>query len=197
MEDTTIATHARQGLRLLDEWESNATQPNSLTNLVSLQILVMTIIALDQQFTPSPRARCDTVSKAQVLGRAVMIGYSMKLFNRTAELQTDGENEMDSIHNVGLRTWWVLVVLDNWHAFSMAVPPLILETFSVPMAVLKPYLGDVPFYFMRELPQRARPTASFLSLANSTRKQRSLASCPRLCIPCSVQPLAAHPRRRP
>ncbi|KAK4145196.1 uncharacterized protein C8A04DRAFT_26951 [Dichotomopilus funicola] len=147
--EDNVTVPARKGLGLLDEWDSKATQPNSLTDLVSLQILVMTLLSLDQQFTPNPRARYGTVSKAQVLGRAVMLGYSMKLFNRTVDLKMDEDNEPDSIRNVGLRTWWVLITLDHWHAFSMAVPPLVIESLSVPSVRLKNLLGDQAFYFMQ------------------------------------------------
>ncbi|KAH6617058.1 hypothetical protein F5144DRAFT_596152 [Chaetomium tenue] len=134
--------------RLLNEWEAEWKPRSSVTNLVQLQTLIMTMISVDC-FSIAASKGLMGPTKLDILGRAVAVAYSMTAHSRTVDPNPNPELDPNSDDNVALRAWWVLVMLDRWHALGMAKPTLILSDFVVPRAGLEHIVGDGVYSLIR------------------------------------------------
>lgn len=147
--------------RMLGEWETARKPGSTVADLVHLQTLIMTAIAVDCHGIPSATGQLGGPSKAEVLGRAVGLAYSMKLFARQAEQDTNPEPDPNSDDNVALRAWWVLAMLDRWNAAGMGTPPFISNDNIAVVPWLKPVVGEAVFSLIRKLPRHCRLVAVF------------------------------------
>jgi hypothetical protein len=138
--------------RLLSEWEAEGRPRSSATDLVRLQTLVMLAIAADCQGVAAVKGHLGGPSKAEILGRAVGLGYSMRLYLREVESAASPELDPNSDDNVALRAWWVLVMLDRWNAVGTATPTLINNDSVVVLPGLRHIVGDVVFALIRKSP---------------------------------------------
>ncbi|KAL2259910.1 hypothetical protein VTK26DRAFT_6255 [Humicola hyalothermophila] len=135
--------------RLLSEWETARRPRSVVTDLVRLQTLIMAVIAADCQGTASLKGELGGPSKAEILGRAVGLGYSMKLHLRVVDHDASPELDPNSDDNVALRAWWVLVMLDRWNAVGTATPTFINNDGVVVQPGLQHIVGDVVFTLIR------------------------------------------------
>ncbi len=129
--------------RLLSEWEAERKPRSAVTDLVRFQTLVMTLIAVDCHGIASVKGVLGGPSKSEILGRAVGLGFSMKLYLREIDPDPNPELDPNSDDNVALRAWWVLVMLDRWNAVSTATPLLISNDNVVDRPGLLHIAGDV------------------------------------------------------
>lgn len=139
--------------QLLSQWEAEGGQRSIATDLVRLQTLVMMIIAADCQATPALRGQPRGAAlpwKAEVLGKAVGLGYAMRLHLREVEPLDSPELDPNSDDNVALRAWWVLVMLDRWNAVGTATPLLVGEHNVVILPGLSHIVGDVVLALIRK-----------------------------------------------
>lgn len=148
--DSQLNGDAFAACRLLNEWEAERLPRSAVTDLVRLQTLVMVVIALDCQGIASVKGELGGPSKAEIIGRAVGLGYSMRL--HLSEVDPDANPELDpnSDDNVALRAWWVLVMLDRWNAVGTAMPTLINNDSVVVLPGLKHIVGDVVYALIRK-----------------------------------------------
>ncbi|KAL2149321.1 hypothetical protein VTH82DRAFT_8669 [Thermothelomyces myriococcoides] len=135
--------------RLLTEWEAECKPRSSVTDLVRLQTLVMAAISVDLQGPAAAKGRLRAPSKAEILGRAVGLGYSMDIYRWTVDPNPNSELDLNSDANVALRAWWVLVMLDRWHALAMAKPPLIADQAGVARPGLERIVGEAVYALIR------------------------------------------------
>lgn len=136
--------------RLLTEWEAECKPRSSVTDLVRLQTLVMAAISVDLQGPAAAKGRLRAPSKAEILGRAVGLGYSMDIYRWTVDPNPNSELDLNSDANVALRAWWVLVMLDRWHALAMAKPPLIADQAGVARPGLERIVGEAVYALIRK-----------------------------------------------
>ncbi|AEO64339.1 uncharacterized protein THITE_2037048 [Thermothielavioides terrestris NRRL 8126] len=132
--------------RLLSEWEAGHKAAGStITDLVRLQTLIMAAIAVDCHGIAYSQGQLGGLSKAEILGRAVGLAYSMKLFARQVDLEPNPELDPNSDDNVALRAWWVLIMLDRWNAAGMGMPALISNDSVAVDPGLRLVAGEVVF----------------------------------------------------
>lgn len=160
--------------RLLSEWEAEGRPRSTATDLVRLQTLVMVAIATDYQGIAMAKGQVGGPSKAEILGRAVGLGYSMRLHLGELDPVASPELDPNSDDNVALRVWWVLVMLDRWHAVGAATPTLISNDNVVVLPGLKHILGDVVFTLIRKLSRRC----SCFSISPRLTKQNQASRTP-------------------
>lgn len=138
--------------RMLSEWDAERRPRSAVTDLVRLQILVMLVIAFDCHGIASVAGQLGGPSKAEILGGAVGLAYSIKNCRREVEQDPNPELDLDSDDCVALRTWWVLVMLDRWNAAGMATPTLISNDNVVIPPGLKNIVGDAVFALISKCP---------------------------------------------
>ncbi|KAK3303247.1 uncharacterized protein B0T15DRAFT_401872 [Chaetomium strumarium] len=135
--------------RQLSDWEADPKPASAVIDLLRLQTLVMALIAVDCHGLSSIKGEVEGPSKAEILGRAVGLGYSMRLHAKAVEPDPNPELDPNSDDNVALRTWYVLVMLDRWNAVGLAAPVMISnDSVEIPVG-LKHIVGDVVFTLTR------------------------------------------------
>ena len=95
--------------RLLSEWEAERKPRSAVTDLVRLQTLVMVVMAVDCLSMAAAKNQAGGPSKSEILGRAVGLGLSMRLYLREVDSEPGPDFDPNSDDNVALRAWWVLV----------------------------------------------------------------------------------------
>ncbi|KAL2162235.1 hypothetical protein VTH06DRAFT_7148 [Thermothelomyces fergusii] len=135
--------------RLLTEWEAEGKPRSAVTDLVRLQSLVMAAISVDLRGPAGAKGQLRAPSKAEIIGRAVGLGYSMGIYRWPVDPDPNSEPDLNSDTNVALRAWWVLVMLDRWHALAMAKPPLIADQAGVARPGLQHIVGEAVYALIR------------------------------------------------
>ncbi|KAK4162868.1 glucose transport transcription regulator RGT1 [Cladorrhinum sp. PSN259] len=131
--------------RLLGEYDAEGGQPSTATDLVRLQTLVMMVIAADCQGISALKRRSGGLWKVELLGKAIGLGYSMRLYLSEIDPLYSPELDPNSDHNVALRVWWVLVMLDRWNAVGTATPSLIGDNSVLILPGLRHIVGERVF----------------------------------------------------
>lgn len=97
----------------------NPSSHTAATNLVYLQTLLLMALECDNHGPATIRGEAGP-SRAEWLGRAAGVAGHLEInVNRPAS-QSVFEGDRDSEENVARRVWWVLFILDRWHASSTA-----------------------------------------------------------------------------
>ena len=132
------------------QFESAATRTTS-TNLIYLQTMMLMSIEADRRGPASTLRGEPGPPKSVWLGSAVGLAYYLRLHsNRLSEKAlTPMEDDTDSDDKIGRRDWWVLVMLDRWHASSTSTPLLIPDTSVVLLPEDQSLLGDATFHLAR------------------------------------------------
>jgi hypothetical protein len=151
--------------RLLSEWEAERKPRSPVTDLVRFQTLVMALISVDCHGISFAKDQLGGPSKAEILGRAVGLGYSMRIHLRVIDPEPSPDMDPNSDDNVALRAWWVLVMLDRWNAVGMATPTLIGNDNIVTQPGLKHIVGEVVFTFIRKFPRTIVSSTCLTQLA--------------------------------
>lgn len=140
-----------QAYKSLVEWEllpppSSATRRRA-ADLIYIQILLLMAIEADNRppNTGGP-------PKEVILGRAVSGALSRRLHQFRPKQSVDRSLVPEDDDTLPLRMWWVLVVLDRWHAVSTGSPVLISKRDMVAPPNLKTYLGEHLYYLLRTFP---------------------------------------------
>ncbi|KAH6842787.1 hypothetical protein B0I37DRAFT_203708 [Chaetomium sp. MPI-CAGE-AT-0009] len=135
--------------RLLNEWDAERKPRSSVTDIVRLQTLIMAMISVDCFSIASAKGLLGGPANLEILSRAVGLGYSMGLHSRIADPDPSPGLDPDSDDNVALRAWWVLVMLDRWHALGMATPPVIARDVAVPQPGLEHIVREAVYALIR------------------------------------------------
>jgi hypothetical protein len=97
------------------------------TNLVYLHTLVLMVLEADNHGPATMRGQLGP-SRAEWLGRAIGMAYFMKLHAQRQNVEGRwGDGDPDSDEKLARRAWWILMILDRWHACSTSSPLLIPE----------------------------------------------------------------------
>ena len=113
------APDARQGTRRASElinasqYENIASRTMS-SNLIYIQTLVLMALESDN-YGPAPTRGQVGPPRAEWLGRAIGMATHLKLNLRPRDRQPD---DPDSEDKLSRRVWWILFILDRWHACS-------------------------------------------------------------------------------
>ncbi|KAK3902679.1 glucose transport transcription regulator RGT1 [Staphylotrichum tortipilum] len=169
--------------RLLSEWEAESKPRSAVTDLVRLQTLVLVVMAADCLSMASAKNLAGGPSKSEILGRAIGLGLSMRLYLREVDSEPGPDFDPNSDDNVALRAWWVLVMLDRWHAVGSAMPLMFGNDSFVDQPGLTHITGDAVFWLIRisyvlghtlpltitpEIDPLSKTGAALLSLGNAS-----------------------------
>jgi hypothetical protein len=85
--------------------------------------------------------------RATWIGGAIGLAYSLKLQHNRCGDTTAGDPDSDD--RLGRRAWWVLVVLDRWHAISTSSPLFIPDSNVILLPEDQSLIGTTPFHLVR------------------------------------------------
>lgn len=97
-------------------FENPATH-NSGTNLVYLQTLLLMALESDNHGPATVRGQAGP-SRAEWLGRAAGVAGQLEINLIRPRSRFATEGDPDSEERIARRVWWVLFILDRWHASS-------------------------------------------------------------------------------
>lgn len=115
------------------------------TNLMYLQTLILMALGSDNQGPAAMRGQLGP-TRAEWLGRAVGVATHWKL--NTLNSRDSGDSDADE--KLGRRVWWILFILDRWHASSTSSLLQLPEhsTQLVPEDML--VLGEATYHLVRK-----------------------------------------------
>ncbi len=146
---TSGVAFLRRAEKRLLEYEHGITAPAALSvNLVQLQTMILIVLAADHCGPASMRGQSWS-SRAKSLGGAIAYAETLRLHVTPSReiYSTDG---LDSDGKLARRAWWILVILDRWHACSTAVPLQIPETSVEVLPEDESVLGATTFHLARK-----------------------------------------------
>lgn len=97
----------------------NPSTHTSSTNLVYLQTLIIMALESDNHGPATIRGQAGP-SRAEWLGRAAGVAGQIQINTIRTQNQSVMEGDRDSEDRLARRVWWVLFILDRWHASSTA-----------------------------------------------------------------------------
>jgi len=97
----------------------NPSSHTSATNLVYLQTLLLMALESDNHGPATIRGQAGP-SRAEWLGRAAGVAGQLEINAIRTSSQSVMEGDRDSEERLARRVWWVLFILDRWHASSTA-----------------------------------------------------------------------------
>lgn len=86
------------------------------SDLIYIQIMVIMALETDNH-GPATMKRQSGPPRAEWLGRAIGVATYLKLNQITVGIMPDG-GDPDTDERLGRRAWWILFILDRWHACS-------------------------------------------------------------------------------
>ncbi|KAI9807565.1 MAG: hypothetical protein M1825_005505 [Sarcosagium campestre] len=128
------------------QYESIAMRTTS-TNLIYLQSMILMALEADNHGPATMKGQLGP-PRAVWLGSAVGLANSMRLYraNRCSKL-TNGD--VDSDEKMCRRVWWVLVILDRWHASSTSSPVYIPDSILGLLPEDQSVLGESVYHLAR------------------------------------------------
>lgn len=136
--------------RLLTEYDEMNVHRSYVAQLVKLQTLILMVILLDNGVpSPFPGGNGDPSLRYTGLGLAVAQAHQMRLHSSSTADSLGPDFDSDSDENVAIRTWWVLIMLDRWHAISLATPKFIPNDMVVILPGLRNLVGESAYHFIR------------------------------------------------
>lgn len=97
----------------------NPSTHTNATNLVYLQTLLLMALESDNHGPATIRGQAGP-SRAEWLGRAAGVAGQLEINVIRTSSQSVMEGDRDSEERLARRVWWVLFILDRWHASSTA-----------------------------------------------------------------------------
>ncbi|RDW75076.1 hypothetical protein BP6252_06218 [Coleophoma cylindrospora] len=182
----------------------NAKYNSRSAELTRLQSLMFQIIAAGN-LDPSDARRHTKSSPSTLLGSAVGFAYSMKLHVHKA-MDSIMQADPDSDEHHERRLWWILIVMDKWHAASTSSPVFIPDTSIViypdedptilgetlyhlsRMSVVLGHLSLVALIQPSDMPPMAAPVASALGTLSRGELERIREDLPASFFPPSSCP---------
>lgn len=137
-----------QAYKSLVEWELLSPQASAAqrqaADLTYIQVLLLMAIEADNRppDTSGP-------PKEAILGRAVSGALARRLHQFRPKQPVDPSVVPEDADTLPIRMWWVLVVLDRWHAVSTGSPVLISKRDMIAPPGLKTHLGERLYYLLR------------------------------------------------
>ena len=129
------------------QFENHATRTVS-TNLVYLQTMILMALEADNRGPSTLKGQFGPPG-AVWLGAAVGLAYYLRLHSlRPRDRHSGGDDDSDE--KLGRRDWWVLVMLDRWHASSTSSPVLIPDSSLAFLPEDHALLGDSSFHLARK-----------------------------------------------
>ena len=134
---------------MASQFESQDPRASVSSSLLYLQSLILMALEADNHGPATMQGQHGGPPRAAWVGSAVGLTYSLKLHhNRVGERFAHGDPDSDE--KLGRRAWWVLVVLDRWHAISTSSPLFIPDSNVVLLPEDQMLIGLTPFHLVRK-----------------------------------------------
>lgn len=131
------------------QYENSAARTLS-NNLVYIQALILMAFESDNHGPATMRGQVGP-PRAEWLGRAIGVATHLKL-----NLMTNGNKfdngDLDGDERLGRRAWWILFILDRWHACSTSCLLQLPENSSSLSADDQILLGESTYHLARKSP---------------------------------------------
>lgn len=119
LESLDTSTGARKAAALIAASQFEDTSSRTMSaNLIYIQTLILMALESDHHGPATMRGQIGP-PRAEWLGRAVGMAMHLKL-NALYPKDRFGEGDPDADEKLGRRVWWILFILDRWHASSTA-----------------------------------------------------------------------------
>lgn len=116
----TYSTAIKRAAELLAGYPfENPSSHTTATNLVYLQTLILMALESDNHGPATMRGQAGP-SRAEWLGRAAGVAGQLEINLIRPRERFVTEGDPDSEERISRRIWWVLFILDRWHASSTA-----------------------------------------------------------------------------
>jgi hypothetical protein len=143
-------TNSRRACELCtaSQFESQDSRAGSSAGLLYLQTVILMALEADNH---GPAAKEGQLGppRAVWVGSAVGLAYNLKLHhNKVGESFAHGDPDSDE--KLGRRAWWVLVILDRWHAISTSSPSFIPDPNVVLLPEDQALIGLTPYHLVRK-----------------------------------------------
>ncbi|KAK5163891.1 Glucose-responsive transcription factor [Saxophila tyrrhenica] len=127
----------------------NPSSHTNATNLVYLQTLLLMALECDNHGPATIRGEAGP-SRAEWLGRAAGVAGQLEInVIRTGASQSLLDGDRDSEERLARRVWWVLFILDRWHASSTADLLKLPENSVVLLPEDQMLLGESTYHLAR------------------------------------------------
>ena len=128
------------------QFESSANQLLS-SNILYIEIIILMTLQSDDQGPATMRGRFGP-PRAEWLGRAIGMATHLRL----NVLQTSEATEVsDTDEGLGRRAWWILFILDRWHASSTCGLIQLPDSSCSLTRQDESILGDSAYHLVRQL----------------------------------------------
>jgi len=135
-------------LCVASQFESQDPRATVASSLLYLQTMILMALEADNHGPSTVRGQSG-LPRAAWVGGSVGLAYHLKLHhNRVGERFAHGDPDSDE--KLGRRAWWVLVVLDRWHAISTSSPLFIPDSNVVLLPEDQMLIGLTPFHLVRK-----------------------------------------------
>ena len=139
---------SRRVTQLITLSQSNDGSVRSFShNLIYLQTMLLMAIEVESQ--PPLNSNTGGLSWSVLLGSAVGLAYSMKLYLHKHS-DAPSENDPNTDDKISRRLWWCLVIMDRWHASSTGSPSLIPDSSVVVYPEDQALLGENLYQLARK-----------------------------------------------
>lgn len=126
----------------------NPTARTLSANLIYIQTLILMALESDNHGPATMRGQVGP-PRAEWLGRAIGMATHLKL-NVPRLRDRFAEGDPDSDEKLGRRVWWILFILDRWHASSTSCLLQLPETSSSLMPEDQILLGESTYHLARK-----------------------------------------------
>ena len=126
------------------------TAPNRSVsdNTIYIQTLVLLALQSDNHGPATLRGQIGP-PRAEWIGRAVGMATHLKL-NMSQPRDKLGQGEIESDERIGRRVWWILFILDRWHASSTSTLLQIPDHSSSLVPEDQVILGETTYHLARK-----------------------------------------------
>jgi len=145
--DVRQSTRRAAELLALSQYDHTSTRTAS-AQYIYLQALILMALESDNHGPATMRGQVGP-PRAEWLGRAVGMAAHLKLNIPRASYKI-AEDEADSDENLGRRIWWILFILDRWHASSTSCLLQLADSSSPLLPEDKLLLGDSTYHLARK-----------------------------------------------
>ena len=126
----------------------NPSSHTDATNLVYLQTLLLMALESDNHGPATMRGQAGP-SRAELLGRAAGVAGQLEMNIIRPNSQSVMQGDRDSDDRLARRVWWVLFILDRWHASSTADLLKLPENSVVLLPEDQMLLGESTYHLAR------------------------------------------------
>ncbi|KAL9087590.1 MAG: hypothetical protein Q9159_003540 [Coniocarpon cinnabarinum] len=148
LESLDTSSGARKAAALIAASQFEDTSNRTMTaNLVHIQTMILMALESDHHGPANMMGQVGP-PRSEWLGRAVGMAISLNLNSLNAQ-DRFGEGDPDADDKLGRRVWWILFILDRWHAASTSQLLQVPENSASLVIEDQTLLGDSAYHLVR------------------------------------------------